>query len=259
MYNENYDKKMSIISHIEILRKHIIRSIIGIFIATLFIMCNKKIMFDYIILAPSKANFITYKIFKNISKSDFLILSDNIQIQNRQIFGQFNTYMWVCIIAGCILSSPYIFYEIWQFVNPALSLSEKRYFQKIIFISLFLFLLGILFGYFVVCPMAINFGYTFNISEIPKNIFDLNDYIYIITQSTISMGITFLIPLFIYFLNKSGLIEVYILKKYRKHVILILTIIAAAITPSDILSTIIVVLPLIILYELSIFFIEKNN
>lgn len=250
----NYDKKMSILSHIEILRKHIIHSLIGIFIGTIFVMFNKKILFDYIILGPSKANFITYKIFNKIS--NFLILPDNIQIQNRQIFGQFNIYMWVCIISGFILSSPYIFYEIWNFIKPALSLSEKKYFKKIIFISLFLFLIGILFGYFLVCPMAIHFGYTFNISKIPKNIFDLSDYIYIVTQSTICMGITFLIPLFIYFLNKLELIEINTLKKYRKHVILILTIIAAAITPSDILSTIIVVLPLIILYELSILFIK---
>lgn len=255
MNNHNYDKKMSILTHIEILRKHIIHSIIAVFITTIFIMCNKKIIFDYIILAPLKKNFITYKIFQNFSKS--YILSDNIQIQNRQIFGQFNTYMWVSIISGLILASPYIFYEIWNFIKPALSLNEKKYCKKIIFISLILFLLGILFGYFILCPMVIHFGYTFIISKIPKNIFDLNDYIYIITQSTISMGITFLIPLFIYFLDKSGLININILKKYRKHIILILTIIAAAITPSDILSTIIIVIPLIILYELSIFFIKK--
>lgn len=254
----NYDKKMSILTHIEVFRKHIIRSIIGIFICTIFVLYNKEIVFDTIIFWPSKKNFITYQILNYINHSYFF-LSDNIQIQNRQIFGQFNTYMYVSIILGLILASPYIFYEIWNFLTPALSVNERKICNIIILISLLLFLCGILFGYFIVCPMAIHFGYTFNISKIPKNIFDLNDYIYIILQSTILMGIIFLFPLFIYFLNRFHLLKIEMLKYYRKHVIFILIIIAAAITPSDILSTIIVILPLILLYELSIFIIKKIN
>lgn len=259
----NIKTNLSFFQHIKILRKHIIRILLGIIICTIILMYNKKILFDIIIFGPSKSNFIIYKILNKYQyfkeKYNFLLENNNLLIQNRYIFGQFNTYIWISFLGGLILSSPYIFFEIWSFIKPALHKKEIKYFNILFIISLLLFIIGILFGYFIVFPIIIQFSYDFKISNIPKNIFDLSDYISIFMQVIFSIGIAFLIPIILLLLNKIDIINVKILQKYRKHAILILLIISAAITPSDILSTIIITCPLIILYELSILFIKLKN
>ncbi|WP_185872425.1 twin-arginine translocase subunit TatC [Blattabacterium cuenoti] len=261
--------KMPFWKHIEELRKHVIHCFCAIIIMMIILMNNKNIIFDYIIFAPSKTDFITYRIFYKFTNT-FLgfhlntisFLSKNLEIQNRKIFGQFNIYIWTCFIGGIILSSPYVFYEFWIFIKPALSEKEKKYSQKILIIVIFLFVLGILFGYFILCPFLIHFGYSFRISQVPKNIFDLSDYISLMIHSVLSMGIVFLFPFFIFILTKMELISHTFLIKYRKHALLIMLIIASAITPGDIFSTIIVLIPLLILYQISIyisFYINKKT
>lgn len=253
-------KEMPFWKHIEELRKHVIHCFFAIIIAMIILMNNKNMIFDYIIFAPSKTDFITYRIFYEFTNT-FLgfhlnpvsFLSKNLEIQNRQIFGQFNIYVWTCFIGGVILSSPYIFYEFWKFIKPALSNEERKYSRGILIIVTLLFVLGVLFGYFILCPFLIHFGYSFRISDVPKNIFDLSDYISLIIHSVLSMGILFLFPFFIFLLTKMELVSYTFLMKYRKHAFLIMLIIASAITPGDILSTIIVLIPLLILYEVSIY------
>ncbi len=177
----------------------------------------------------------------------------HLEIQNRSIFGQFNIYIWACLWGGVILSFPYIFYEFWMFICPALSNQEKKYTQNILIIASLLFLFGICFGYFVLFPFIIFFGTNFQISSIPKNIFDLSDYISLIINTILSMGITFLFPLFIYMLTKLELLSNIFLTKYKKHAFLIILIFSSAITPGDLISTIIVLIPLLILYQISIY------
>jgi Sec-independent protein secretion pathway component TatC len=248
--------------HIEELRKHIIHCFCAIIISMIMLMNNRNIIFDCIIFGPAKKNFITYRIIYKLSNFllgyhlnsvSFTFLHKNLEIQNRQIFGQFNIYVWTCFIGGVILSFPYILYEFWKFIKPALSNKEKKYSIWILIIGTFLFLSGIFFGYFILCPFLIHFGYSFRISDLPKNIFDLSDYISLIVHSVFSMGIIFLFPFFIFFLTKMELISYSFLNKYRKHAFLILLIIASAITPGDILSTIIVLIPLLILYQMSVY------
>ncbi|WP_185877039.1 twin-arginine translocase subunit TatC [Blattabacterium cuenoti] len=251
------ENKISFLEHIEELRNRLIHCIIAIIIATVVLMNNKKIVYDYIIFAPSKKDFITYRILHKFTNPFFKVhsisfLQKNLEIQNRQIFGQFNVYIWTCFIGGIILSFPYTFYEFWKFIKPALSDKEKKFSIKIFIIVPILFMLGILFGYFVLFPFLINFGYYFRISNVPKNIFDLSDYISLIVHSSLSMGIMFLFPFFIFFLTKLELVSHLFLKRYRKHAFLIMLVIASAITPGDILSTIIVLIPLLILYQISI-------
>ncbi|AWU39916.1 twin-arginine translocase subunit TatC [Blattabacterium punctulatus] len=257
---KNEKKEMSFWEHIEDLRKHMIHSLCAIIIATIILMNNKYIIFDYILFGPAKTDFITYRIFSKLefiffgmNHNPIFFFTKNLEIQNRKIFGQFNMYIWTCFLGGFILSFPYIFYEFWKFIKPALTDEEKKYSRGIIITVTFLFIFGILFGYFILCPFLIHFGYTFRISSIPKNIFDLSDYISLMMHSMLSMGITFLFPIFIYFLTKIELITYTFLKKYRKHAFLMILIIASAITPGDILSTIIVLIPLLILYQLSLY------
>ncbi|WP_185855704.1 twin-arginine translocase subunit TatC [Blattabacterium cuenoti] len=254
------EKQFPFWEHIEELRKHIIHCFFAIVITTIVLMNNKNIIFDSIIFGPAKKDFITYRLFSNFTRNflgfnfkPILFLSKNLEIQNRKIFGQFNTYIFTCIIGGIILSFPYILYEFWRFVKPALSKKEKKYSKGIIGIISLLFISGVLFGYYILFPFLINFGYFFKISSLPKNIFDLSDYISLIIYSVFSMGIIFLFPFFIFFLSKIKIISYIFLKKNRKYAILIMLIIASAITPGDILSTIIVFVPLLILYEISIY------
>ncbi|WP_185863456.1 twin-arginine translocase subunit TatC [Blattabacterium cuenoti] len=254
------ENKMPFWKHIEELRKHIIHCICAIIISMIVLMNNKNIIFDCIIFGPAKTDFITYRIlykftntFLGIHFNSLSFLYKNLEIQNRQIFGQFHIYIWTCFIGGVILSFPYVFYEFWKFIKPALSDEEKKYSIWILVVVSFLFLLGVFFGYFILCPFLIHFGYSFRISNLPKNIFDLSDYISLILHSVFSMGIVFLFPFIIFFLTKIGLVSYSFLRKYRKHAFFVMLVIASAITPGDILSTIIVLIPLIILYQISVY------
>ncbi|WP_394798473.1 twin-arginine translocase subunit TatC [Blattabacterium cuenoti] len=252
----NQQKKIPFWKHIEELRKHIIHCLFAIVITMIFLMKNKEIIFDHIIFGPAKKNFITYRIFQSLTHYFFgidFVYFDNLKIQNRKIFGQFNVYVWTCFIGGIILSFPYIIYELWKFIKPALYHEEKKYSIFIFIIATFLFTSGVLFGYFLLFPFLIHFGYSFRISHFPENIFDLSDYISLITHSALSMGIIFLFPFFIFFLTKMELITYSFLKKYRKHAFLIMLIIASAITPGDILSTIVVFIPFLFLYQCGVY------
>lgn len=249
-------KDMPFLAHLEELRNHLLRGLLGVAIGACFIMMNRTLVFDQILFAPAKANFITYRLLgffgSFFHQENLMVLPGDLHIQNRQLLGQFNTYIWVSLLGGIILAFPYILYELWRFILPGLSAKERNYSKGVILGASILFVSGLLFGYFVLCPMTIQFGYSFKISHLPENIFDLTDYISIVTHSTLYMGLIFLFPLVVFFLTKTGLICPKFLRTYRKHALLLMLIMAAAITPSDLLSMIIVTIPLMALYELSI-------
>lgn len=243
--------------HIEEFREHLLKCLFSIFIGTFLVMIHKSIIFDYILFAPAKSSFISYRLFKLIgilfNKKVKLMLHYNLILQNRQMLGQFNTFLYVSFIGGIILSFPYVFYEFWCFIRPGLSGIELFYSKEIILFSSILFILGLFFGYFILCPMAIQFGETFKVSNLPENIFDLSDYISIITHLTLSIGFLFLFPIAVFFLTKLELIDTTFLRMYRKHAFILILIISAAVTPSDLLSMFIAMVPLLILYEISIY------
>lgn len=257
----NKNKYLTIIEHIRLLRLSLIKIIIVIILVTLLIMFNKSILFDYIIFSPAKSSFISYRFFIYIS--NYLSFSDthksiiikDLHIQNRNIFGQFNSYLACSLFTGIVFSSPYVFYELWNFIKLGLSTNEKFVLKKIFFLSFCLFIMGLLFGYYILFPVIIQFSSSFTISDFPENIFDLCDYLSMMFQSVFIMGFVFLFPILIYFLITNNIISIFFLKKYRKHVFMLLLILSAAITPTDILSTIITFLPLYFLYELTIIFI----
>jgi sec-independent protein translocase protein TatC len=176
--------------------------------------------------------------------------------------GQINVFIWTCITAGFILAFPYILYELWKFISPALYEKEKKGAIGFIVISSVLFFLGVLFGYFVIVPLSINFVATFSVSDVVKNEFNLDSYIGMIKTSVIAAGLFFELPIIIYFLTKLGLVTPNFLRKYRKYAIVILLIVAAIVTPPDVVSQITVAIPMLIIYELSIFlsvFVEKQK
>ena len=166
--------------------------------------------------------------------------------------GQVNILVWICVTAGFILAFPYILWLLWGFVSPALYEKEKKNAKLFIFIASILFFIGVLFGYFVVVPMSVNFFATFKVSEVVKNQFSLDSYIGLIKTSVIASGLFFEMPIIIYFLTKLGLVTPQFLRKYWKYAVVIILIVAAIVTPPDVVSQLIVAIPMLLIYEISI-------
>jgi len=251
-------KEMSFLDHLEVLRWMLIRSTIAIVIAgaaTFF-------LWDYIdalIFGPLKSDFITYRSLCDLSHflnfGETICVTDlenHFIIQNTEMEGQMNMMVWSCITAGFILSFPYILWELWGFVSPALYDKEKKNAKFFIFVSSILFFLGVCFGYFVVVPMSINFFATFQVSDVVKNQFSLDSYISMIKTAVVASGLFFELPIVIYFLTKLGIVTPEFLRKYRKIAVVIVLIVAAIVTPPDVVSQVIVAVPMLIIFEASV-------
>jgi len=249
--------EMSFLDHLEELRWLLVRSTIAIIIMAFLTYFISDYLFDTIIFGPTRPTFFTYRFFCDLSHT--LGFADSICItempfiiQNTEMEGQVNIFVWMCILAGFILSFPYILWEVWKFISPALYVKERKNAKVFIFVSSLLFFLGVLFGYFVVIPMSVNFVATFTVSDIVKNQFTLESYIGMVKTSVIASGIFFELPIIIYFLTKLGLVTPGFLRKYRKYAIVIVLIVAAIVTPPDVVSQIIVAIPMLIIFELSV-------
>jgi sec-independent protein translocase protein TatC len=259
--------EMSFLDHLEDLRWLLVRSSAVIVLMAIVTYAFSDFIFDNIIFGPTHTDFITYRFFCDLAQSlgvtgDICVNELPFTIQNTSMEGQINVFIWTCITAGFILAFPYILYELWKFISPALYEKEKKGAIGFIVISSVLFFLGVLFGYFVIVPLSINFVATFSVSDVVKNEFNLDSYIGMIKTSVIAAGLFFELPIIIYFLTKLGLVTPNFLRKYRKYAIVILLIVAAIVTPPDVVSQITVAIPMLIIYELSIFlsvFVEKQK
>ncbi len=250
------EKVMSFWDHLEELRWHILRSIIAVFVLAIIAFLNRKIVFDYIILAPSNSDFITNRILcrlgEILSMPSMCIKNLHLQIININMSGQFLTHLYISTVAGFILAFPYVLYELWRFIQPALYEKEQKYSKGAVIISSLLFLSGVLFSYFLVVPLTVNFLGNYQVSSQVLNQVSLNSYINTVVSVTFGVGVAFELPIIVYFLARLGLITPEFLKKNRKYMFVILLILAAIITPPDMFSQILVVIPLTLLYELSI-------
>jgi len=251
------EEEMTFLEHLEQLRWHIIRIFIAIFVLAVVAFIFKEFIFDYILLAPKDNTFISNvylcKLGKLIDSPAMCMDSAVFEIININMSGQFSIHIKISLIAGFVVAFPYIFWEFWTFISPALYSTEKRHTTAAVFWSSFLFISGVLFGYFVITPLTIQFFGGYMVSEVVGNQFNLQSYISTVSSVLISCGVIFELPILIYFLSKAGLITPDFLKKYRKHAIIIILTVAAVISPPDILSQIIVAIPMGILYEVSIF------
>lgn len=255
---ERNKKEMSFLDHLEDLRWLLIRSTIAIGIGAIIAYFFSDFIFNTIIFGPKDTHFITYRFFCNISQTfnlddSFCISEMPFTIQSRTMGGQFSAHIWTAITAGFIISVPFILWEFWKFISPALYENEKKGAKSFIFYASILFFIGCLFGYFLVVPLSINFLGNYNVSNVVHNDFDLDSYIGLVKTSTLACGLFFELPILIYLLTKIGIVTPIILQKQRKIAIVIILIIAAIITPPDVISQIIVTIPILILYEISIF------
>lgn len=254
---ENPDE-MSFLDHLEELRWHLIRSVVAIVLVACAAFFMKDFIFDTIIFGPKKMNFPTYKFFCEIATffgvdSEFCADSLPFTIQNRTMAGQFSAHIWTSIWAGFILSFPYVLWEVWKFISPGLHKNERKHSRGFILVASALFFMGVLFGYYVVAPLSINFLGTYQVSKEVLNEIDISSFIATVRASVIACGIMFELPIIIYFLTKVGLVTPEILKKYRKIALVVVLILSAVITPPDVASQIVVSVPVLILYQISIY------
>lgn len=242
---------MSFLQHLEELRWRLVRSAIAVIVMAVVIWWNMTWIMDNVFMSMLKADFITYDLF---CKHFHIMCVDTIpaKVQSRQLGGQFGYALWMSFIGGVVVAFPFIFYQLWAFVKPGLKANEKSMVKGIVFYVSILFFTGILFGYFVVAPMSVQFFGTFRITKTIENNFDLNSYMSTIISTVFYTGLFFLLPILAYITAKIGIISSGFLKKYRKHAIVVVLILSAIITPPDMISQIIVSLPILLLYEIGI-------
>jgi sec-independent protein translocase protein TatC len=244
--------ELTFFEHIEVLRWHIIRALISVVVVSIIVFASKKIVFQYIILGPTSPDFPTYRLFCKLSP-DICFYPENLQIITRDIQEQFLSHIKVSLWLGFIVAFPYIFYEFWKFVKPGLYKNEIRAARGMVLMCSILFLSGVSFGYFLVAPVAITFLSSYSVSPEVANTTTLAALVNSLTMFTIPTGLIFELPVVMYFLAKIGLVNSNFLAKYRKHAIVIITIVAAVITPSpDVFTMLMVGIPLYALYEISI-------
>ncbi len=223
---------MSFLEHLEELRWRLIYAIIGIVIGTIVAWIFIDQLVNFILLKPAR--------------------DANANLQNLKPFGQIFLYVQVAIVAGIVVSIPNTFYQFWRFIAPALKKSEKKYIFSIVLFSSVCFLTGIVFAYFVMLPLALRFVAEFGSADIINN-FAINEYMTIIISLMLGSAIVFELPMLSFFLTKLGVLTPSFMRKYRKYAIVIILILAAFLTPPDPVSQLILAVPLVLLYEISIF------
>ncbi|MFC5195490.1 MULTISPECIES: twin-arginine translocase subunit TatC [Bizionia] len=250
--------EMSFLDHLEDLRWHLIRATFAILIAGSFAFLLSDFIFETIIFGPKRMSFPTYQWLCKASQfigieTTFCLEEFPFRIQNRTMAGQFSAHIWTSIYAGLIIAFPYVVYQFWKFISPGLNPNERKHSRGFIIVTSILFFIGVLFGYYIVTPLSINFLGTYTVSSEISNEIDLSSYIALVRSSSLASGLVFELPIVIYFLTKIGLVTPQILKKYRKFALVIVLIISAIITPPDIASQVIVAIPILLLYQISIY------
>ncbi|MDD7454846.1 MAG: twin-arginine translocase subunit TatC [Bacteroidales bacterium] len=246
---ENTGSEMSFWDHLDVLRGMLFRSILAVVICSIVVFCFKSFFFDDIIFAPTRSDFFMYKI---------LHMDVEMSLVNLEISSQFFVHIRVAMEVGFILSFPYIIFEIWKFIAPALYKREKKAVSTVFIFSSFLFYLGLAIGYLLIVPISLNFFLNYKVSEVVTNTISLNSYISLFNSTTLSFGIVFEFPAVVIILSALGILYRDTLQKYRRYAIVVISFLAAIITPADPMSMIIAAVPLLLLYEVSVLCCRKR-
>ena len=249
--------EMSFLQHLEELRWHILRSLVAVVAGAILAFLFKNIIFDKIILAPNTPEFLTNRLLCRLADlvnvPALCINQYPVELISIKLAGQFTTHITISLVAGLIIAFPYILHEFWLFFKPALYEKERQYARGAVTYSSLLFLTGILFGYFAIAPLTINFLGSYRVSQLVTNQINITSYIGSVTSVTLASGVAFELPIVVFFLAQIGVLTAAFMRKYRRHSLVVILIVAAIITPPDVFSQILVVIPLILLYEISIF------
>lgn len=251
-------KEMSFFDHIDAFRGHIVRAVIAVLALSIIAFFNKYLLFDVILFGPIHTDFWTYQVLCDLShqftnSDEFCIKEMGFTLSNISMSGQFSEHIFISFISGIILAFPFILWEVWRFIKPALSVKEIKYARGLVFFSSMLFFIGILFGYFFLSPLSINFLGSYKVSELVSNEINLDSYVSFIATLTFATGLVFEMPILVYFLAKIGILSSGWMRKSRRYAIVVIMILAAVLTPSpDIASMVLMFIPLYSLYEVSI-------
>ena len=253
------EKEMTFLDHLEELRWHVIRAALAIMVLMFAAFAYIREIFDYILFAPAKVDFIFFKwmcsLGNLVGAVETLCVTDlPFKVQSRNMTGQFMMSITASFVIGLIVAFPYVVWELWSFVRPGLQLKEKKFSRGAVFAISGLFLIGVAFGYFILSPMTIWFLSTYQVSSMIVNEFDITSYVSTVASLVLGCGLLFQFPVVVYFLTKIGMVTPQLMRTYRRHAIVVIIILGAVVTPSaDPFSLAIISLPLYFLYEISIF------
>lgn len=258
---EEDEREMTFLDHLEELRWHIVRSLAAILTLAVVAFIAKDFFFGMIILGPSKTDFLTYQWLCQLSEmlNSTALCIDELPfiIQSRQMTGQFSMHITSSFVIGIICAFPYVFWEIWRFVKPGLYPTERKAARGAVFYVSFLFTLGVVFGYFIVVPISVNFLANYQIDPTILNEFDIISYVSTVTTLVLACGILFQLPIVVYFGTRAGIITSKLMKQYRRHAIITILIMGAMLTPPDPFSQLLIALPLTGLYQVGIYIAKR--
>ena len=250
------DKYLPFWEHLEILRWHIIRSLVAILAVAFFTFLSKKFVFHTLLLGPTHPNFLTYRILCYLSQwlnvPALCIQPLPLILHNRQLPGQFSMHMRTSLVVGFVGAFPYVLWELWRFVKPGIPIKRHISVQVSIFIVSLLFILGALFGYYIITPLVIHFLASYQLDPSVVNRFDLVSYMSTVITLTLACSFMFQLPIVVYFFTKIGIITARSMRAYRRQSVIVILILAAVITPPDVMSQLLIATPLVLLYEGSI-------
>jgi sec-independent protein translocase protein TatC len=249
--------EMTFIDHLEELRGHLLRSVVAIVVGGIVVAVYNDFFVKQVLMGPTHANFPTYKWLCSIGKSlgmgtSLCMKEIGVRMQSTSVSGQFSMFFTVIVIGGIIIAFPYIFWEFWKFLKPALTQKELSRTRGVVFWVSLLFFMGVGFGYFVIAPYTVNFFANFQLDESIVNQWTISSYVDTLIPLILGTGLAFQLPLVMFFLSKIGMVTPDWLRSVRKYAIVVIVIVAGVITPPDVISQIIVSFPLLILYEVSI-------
>lgn len=250
------EKEMSFLEHLEELRWHVIRALAAVVVFTIAAFAMARWIFENIIFAPARVDFPTFKFLCRLGDaigSEGLCVQDiPFLVQSRNMTGQFTMHIMSSFVIGLVIAFPYVVWEFWRFIKPGLQASERKYSRGAVGSVSVLFFLGVAFGYFVIAPWMVYFLANYSISDMIVNEFDITSYVSTVVMLVLGSGLLFQLPVVIYFLTKFGIVTPEFLRKYRKHSIIIILVIAAIVTPPDPLSQTLITIPLYLLFEISV-------
>lgn len=253
----NETKEMGFLEHLEELRWRFIRIIIAIVVGGVIVFFLPSFLFDSVIFGPMKADFFTYRAFCSMSHAlglgEGLCFGElKLDLQSIAMVSQITMHIVASLIAGLIISFPYVFYQFWAFILPGLKDNERSMAKGMTIWVSILFAMGVLFGYFMIVPLSVQFLGNYQVSDLVSNNITISSYVTTVSTLTLATGILFQLPVLVYILSKLGLITPALLKTYRRHALVGVLVLSAIITPPDIASQVLVTFPIMILYEVSI-------
>ena len=264
--SEHDEKYLPFWEHLEVLRWHIIRSLVAVLAIAVIAFLSREFVFHTLVLGPSRPDFWTYRMLSHLSEwldaPALCIQQSSLALYSRQLASQFTMHVHAAFVIGLLGAFPYVLWELWRFVKPGILLHRHGVIHVSIFIVSLLCMLGTLFGYYIITPLVIHFLANYQLDPSIINSFDMVSYTSTVTTLTLACAFMFQLPVVMYLLVSMGIVTIHSMRTYRRHISVGILVLAAIITPPDVMSQLLIAIPLVLLYECSILivrFVENRN